>query len=155
MPLSSAAFVVRRCCRPPSPSSPTTAIVVRCCHVPLPQPSSPLRCLCHLSPPSLVLLHCSPPPNLACCCRLPPLSSATVVDRCRRTSACPPSYLKMLIVALCWPCCSSVAEPCHCHCHHHLSSTGAANSGLQPSSPPSPISLCLSLLNSACPTFYL
>ncbi len=86
--------------------------------------------------PSLVFPHQSPPPNLACHCRLPPSSSATVGVRPRHTSAHPPSYLNMLIVALCWRR-SSVAKPC-CR-HHHLSSTSAANSHLQPSSSPSPV----------------
>ncbi len=153
MPLSSAAFVICYCRRPPSPLSLTTTIVVCRCHVLPLQPSSPHRCLHRLSLPSLILLHRSLPPNLACRCRLPPSSSAIVVVCHRRTSACPPSYLKMLIVALCWPCCSSVAEPCCCH--RHLSSNGAADSCLQPSSPPSPISLCSLLLNSTWPTFYL
>ena len=69
---------------------------------------------------------CSPPPNLACCCHPPQLSSATAVVRRRRTSAArPPSYLKILIVALCGRCRSSVAEPRCRHCHP--SADGAAN----------------------------
>jgi hypothetical protein len=65
------------------------AIVIRRRRLPLPQPSSPLRCLCHLSPPTLVLPHCTPPPNQAYCCRPPPPSSATVIIRRCRTSTHP------------------------------------------------------------------
>jgi hypothetical protein len=79
--------VVLCCCRPP-PSSTTIAFVVcRCCLLllpSLPQPSSPLRCLCHLLPPALVLPRHSPPPNLASLVichrrRPPPLSSGIAV----------------------------------------------------------------------------
>ncbi len=86
-----------RCCLPLLLSA--FAIIVCRRHPPPLQPSSPLHCLCHLSPPALVLPHCSPLPNHACCCCLPPLSSATIVVRRCRTSTCPHSY-KMLIVAL-------------------------------------------------------
>jgi hypothetical protein len=86
------------CCCCPLLSLSTFAIHVCHCRLPPPQPSSPLRCLHHLSPTALVLPHCSPLPNHACRCCPPPSSSATVVIRRLRTSTRPPSY-KMLIVA--------------------------------------------------------
>jgi hypothetical protein len=49
-------------CRSPLSLSAFT-LVVRRSRLLLLQPSSPLRCLCCLSPPALVLPHCSPPPN--------------------------------------------------------------------------------------------
>jgi hypothetical protein len=84
--------VVARCHCPP-PSSATIAVVVprRCLPLPpsLPQPSSPLRCLRHLLPPTLVLPCHSPPPNLASliirrCHHPPPLSSGIAVVVRRR-----------------------------------------------------------------------
>jgi hypothetical protein len=79
--------VVVRCRRPP-PSSTTIAVVTRrrCLLLPpsLPQPSSPLCCLCHLLPPALVLPSHSRPPDLASLiirrrhCP-PPLSSGVAV----------------------------------------------------------------------------
>ncbi len=85
-------------CRRPPPSSATIAVVVcrRCLPLPpsLPQPSSPLRCLCHLLPPALVLPRHSLPPNLASLVirsrRLPsPVSSGVAVIVYRR--GLPPS----------------------------------------------------------------
>jgi hypothetical protein len=84
-------------CRPPLLLS-ASAVVVCCRILPPLQPSSPLHCLCRLSPSALVLLHCSPPPNHASCCCPPLSSSATVVVCHHRTSTRLPSY-KMLIVA--------------------------------------------------------
>ncbi len=84
--------VIVRCRRSP-PSSATIAVVVRRRCLPLPpsspQPSSPLRCLLHRSPPDLVLPRHSPPPDLASRHHLPPPSSATVVI-VRRRRRCPP-----------------------------------------------------------------
>ncbi len=84
--------VVIRCRRLP-PSSAAIAVVIHrhCLPLPpsLPQPSSPLRCLCRRSPPALVLPRHSPPPNLASRHHLPPLLSATVVV-VRRRHRCPP-----------------------------------------------------------------
>jgi hypothetical protein len=78
LPLCSLPLNLACCCRPPLLLS-AFAIVVRRSHLPLPQPSSPLRCLRRLSPPALVLPHSSPPPNHACHCRPPPSSSAVPI----------------------------------------------------------------------------
>ncbi len=85
------AVVVR--CRPPPPSSAAIAVVLRhrCLPLPpsLPQPSSPLFCLCRLLPPAHVLRRHSPPPNLASH-RHPPPSSPTTVVICHHHCCCPP-----------------------------------------------------------------
>ncbi len=67
------------CCCRPLLSLSAFAVIVHRRHLPLPQPSSPLRCLHRLSPPAIVFPHCSLLPNHACCCCPPPSSSASII----------------------------------------------------------------------------
>ncbi len=104
--LISCAVVICRLHRPPLSSSAIAVVAYRR-HPHPPPPCSAAAAIITtlLSPPSLTALS-SPSPlqsaaQSACCRRPPPSSSATAIVRRCRTSACPPSYLKMLIVALC------------------------------------------------------
>ncbi len=101
MPLLSAAFVVCRCHRRPSPLSSAVAVVVVCRrHCPLPPSSAAAAviattCLRRLLPPALVHPRRSPPPNLACHCHLLLSVSAfaVIVRRCRLPPLQPSSPL--------------------------------------------------------------
>ncbi len=116
------AIIVRHCCSLPPLLS--TFAIVRHCRYPLqPQPSSPLCCLCCLSPPALILPCQWPSPHLTCHhCPPQSLSTFAVIIRHRRLPLAQPSsplhclsHLSQSALAL--PCCSPLPNLA---CHHHL-----------------------------------
>ncbi len=156
-------------CPPPSSSTNVVVLVVRCHHLQLPQPSLPLRCLCHLLRPTLVLPHLSLLPNLTCHHRLPLSRSAFAIVVCRRgllllQPSLPLCCLRhLLLLTLVLPHHSpmpDLARHCHplplsspavvlprCHCHLLPPSSAAASIIANPPSPPS-------LTNVSCCHFF-